>query len=84
MAAYRGVKSRTSLEEQPVKEEDNHHVLSSSGDLFYFYAQTLEQCAKFTTGKPLYDLFVVFKKWLRIYAGRLLTSSVPVYLYSLR
>jgi len=68
MAAYRGAKSYAPHEEQP-KEEDNHHVLSSSGDLFYFYAQTLEQCAKFTTSRPLYDLFMVFKKWLRIYAG---------------
>ncbi|KIM30498.1 hypothetical protein M408DRAFT_66180 [Serendipita vermifera MAFF 305830] len=70
MAAYRGIKSRTSVEDQAIKEEDNHYVLSSSGDLFYFYAQTLEQCAKFTTGKPLHDLFVVFRKWLRIYAGK--------------
>jgi vacuolar protein sorting-associated protein 53 len=69
MAAYRGAKPRTSHDEQP-KDEDNHHVLSSSGDLFYFYAQTLEQCAKFTISGPLYDLFVVFKKWLRIYAGQ--------------
>lgn len=76
MAAYRGIKSRTSVEEQAIKEEDNHYVLSSSGDLFYFYAQTLEQCAKFTTGKPLYDLFVVFRKWLRIYADEVLMSAL--------
>ena len=69
MAAYRGSKAHPSLDEQGHEEEDNQHVLPSSGDLFYFYAQTLEQCAKFTTGRPLYDLFVVFKKWLRIYAG---------------
>lgn len=67
MAGFRDPKPRSSTEDQ--KEEETHTVLSSSGDLFYFYAQTLEQCAKFTTGQPLYDLFVVFKKWLRIYAG---------------
>jgi hypothetical protein len=76
MAAYRGSKARPSLDEQGQNEEDNQHVLASSGDLFYFYAQTLEQCAKFTTGRPLYDLFVVFKKWLRIYAG-MDTASKP-------
>ena len=44
-------------------------VLPSSTELFYFYAQTLDQCSKFTTGSALYDLVQVFKKWLRIYAG---------------
>lgn len=69
MAAYRGSGSRPSIEGEGQEQEDNQRVLPSSGDLFYFYAQTLEQCAKFTTGRPLYDLFLVFKKWLRIYAG---------------
>lgn len=44
-------------------------VLPSSTELFYFYAQNLEQCAKLSTGKPLFDLCKVHKKWLRIYAG---------------
>ena len=44
-------------------------VLPSSTDLFYLYGQVLEQCAKLSTGQPLYDLCTLFKKWLRIYAG---------------
>ncbi|CAG7854625.1 Vacuolar protein sorting-associated protein 53 AltName: Full=GARP complex subunit vps53 [Serendipita indica DSM 11827] len=75
MAAYRGVKSRSSQEGQH-PEDDSHTVLASSGDLFYFYAQTLDQCAKFTTGTPLYDLFVVFKKWLKIYAEDVLMPAL--------
>lgn len=46
-------------------------VLPSSTDLFYFYGQILEQCAKLSTGQPLFDLSNLFKRWLRIYAGKL-------------
>jgi hypothetical protein len=44
-------------------------VLPSSTELFYFYGQSLEQCAKLSTGQPLFDLTALHKKWLRIYAG---------------
>lgn len=44
-------------------------VLPSSTDLFYFYGQSLDQCAKLSTGQALFDLCNVHKKWLRIYAG---------------
>jgi len=44
-------------------------VLPSSTDLFYFYGQSLEQCAKLSTGQALFDLCTLHKKWLRIYAG---------------
>lgn len=44
-------------------------VLPSSTELFYFYGQSLEQCSKLFTGRPLFDLCNVHKKWLRIYAG---------------
>ncbi|KAF9243086.1 Vps53-like protein, partial [Melanogaster broomeanus] len=43
-------------------------VLPSSTELFYFYAQSLEQCAKLSTGQALFDLCGVQKKWLKIYA----------------
>lgn len=46
-------------------------VLPSSTELFYVYGQTLEGCATLSTGKPLFDLLEVFKKWLRVYAGEL-------------
>jgi hypothetical protein len=62
--------------------EDNNPssmtVLPSSTDLFYFYGQILEQCAKLSTGQPLFDLSMLFKKWLRIYAGKLSPSVVAV------
>ncbi|KAG6845073.1 hypothetical protein H0H87_000977 [Tephrocybe sp. NHM501043] len=57
-------------------EESPSLVLPSSTDLFYFYAQSLEQCAKLSTGQPLFDLCLLHKKWLRIYAEDVLITSL--------
>ncbi|KAJ7899048.1 Vps53-like protein [Mycena leptocephala] len=72
----RGVKSpRPSLDvEHDIPSNDDNKnspivVLPSSTELFYFYGQSLEQCAKLSTGKPLFDLATLHKKWLRIYAA---------------
>ncbi|KAI6021528.1 Vps53-like protein, partial [Pisolithus microcarpus] len=43
-------------------------VMPSSTELFYFYAQNLEQCAKLSTDQALFDLYGIQKKWLKIYA----------------
>ena len=51
-------------------EQTSNVVLPSSTELFYVYGQTLEGCATLSTGKPLFDLLEVFKKWLRVYAGK--------------
>lgn len=69
--------ARTSLDTQlsagPENNGDDEEgaaaVLPSSTELFYFYGQTLEGCAMLSTGKPLFDLCEVFRKWLRVYAG---------------
>ncbi|KAF8894339.1 Vps53-like protein [Gymnopilus junonius] len=50
-------------------------VLPSSTDLFYFYGQSLEQCAKLSTGQALFDLCTLHKKWLRIYAEEVLVVN---------
>jgi hypothetical protein len=74
ISAYRGAKSRPSLESKPLSHTgDNSEppasVLPSSTELFYFYGQNLEQCAKLSNKGPLFDLSTLHKKWLRIYAG---------------
>lgn len=72
---HRGVKSRASLDGAPTTTptaEDQSismTVLSSSTELFYFYAQNLEQCSQLSTKTMLADMFGVWQKWLRIYAG---------------
>jgi hypothetical protein len=71
LSAYRGSKSRPSLEGVSAMDsgESPVAILPSSTELFYFYAQTLEQCGRYTTGKGMKDLADVFRKWLRIYSG---------------
>ena len=81
LAPHRSTKAKTrprpSLDTTPRTSEDTTEnavdapvpVLPSSTELFYFYGQNLDQCAKLSTGKPLFDLSKVHKKWLRIYAG---------------
>ncbi|GBE80590.1 predicted protein [Sparassis crispa] len=82
LSQYRGSKSRSSLEaaSAPAGSGDDGSppvlVLPSSTELFYFYAQTLENCAKLFTGQPLFDLCALHKKWLRIYAEDVLMASM--------
>ena len=80
LAPHRGKKSRTSLEATPSSVEESSGgpaiVLPSSTELFYFYAQILEQCSKLFNGKPLFDLCNLQKKWLKIYAGPYLTVTI--------
>lgn len=68
LAPYRGAKSRPSLEGASSVELSTA-VLPSSTELFYFYGQNLEQCAKLSTKGPLFDLATLHRKWLRVYAG---------------
>jgi hypothetical protein len=87
-AALSKSKPRPSLEATPRTSEDTDHdpadalvpVMPSSTELFYFYGQNLEQCAKLSTGKPLFDLCKVHKKWLRLYAGMSMSYS-PLRVY---
>jgi hypothetical protein len=55
-------------------EDAAMQVFSSSTDLFYFYRQTLLQCAKLSTRQPFLDLFRLFGKWLKVYTEVLQTK----------
>ena len=80
LTPHRGAKSRPSLEgvQSPMSNADSDHplvtVLPSSTELFYFYSQNLEQCAKLSNKGMLHEMFGVWSKWLRIYAGELIVS----------
>lgn len=80
LSAYRGSRSRPSVEGASASEtaEAPMTVLPSSTELFYFYAQTLEQCGRYTNGKGMKDLADVFKKWLRIFSGKSRVVSLVV------
>lgn len=82
--------SRPSLDAPSVPTEDGEDsnsspiiVLPSSTELFYFYGQSLEQCAKLSTGQALFDLCALHKKWLRIYAGMFSLRPLPTTLFDL-
>ncbi|KAJ3481813.1 hypothetical protein NLI96_g7407 [Meripilus lineatus] len=80
LSQYRGPKSRTSLEAAGSTTDETIStpvlVLPSSTELFYFYAQSLDQCASLFTGQPLFELCALHKKWLRIYAEEVLVASM--------
>jgi vacuolar protein sorting-associated protein 53 len=52
-------------------------VFPTCADLFVFYKKCLVQCTQLSNGKPMYDLALIFKKYLREYALRLLEAKIP-------
>ncbi|EGD75791.1 hypothetical protein PTSG_07909 [Salpingoeca rosetta] len=63
----------------PEKQEEDEAAkeLESSGDLFMFFRNCIMQCSSLTTGEPMYNLYTVFKKYLREYADRILLANLP-------
>lgn len=86
-----GLKARSSLEARPsfdvpnpAPEEDSAPLMvhPSSTELFYFIGHNLEQCANLGrtgTGKALFDLLGIHKKWLKVYAEDVLLASMKKY-----
>jgi len=86
-----GLKARSSLEARPSfdapnrgAEEDSPPLMvhPSSTELFYFIGHNLEQCANLGrtgTGKALFDLLGIHKKWLKVYAEDVLLASMKKY-----
>ena len=86
-----GLRARSSLEARPSfdvpnpgAEEDSAPLMvhPSSTELFYFIGHNLEQCANLGrtgTGKALFDLLGVHKKWLKVYAEDVLLASMKKY-----
>lgn len=91
MSHRNGLKARSSLEARPSfdvpnpgAEEDSAPLMvhPSSTELFYFIGHNLEQCANLGrtgTGKALFDLLGVHKKWLKVYAEDVLLASMKKY-----
>jgi hypothetical protein len=81
----KSTKSRTSHDPRPSLEAEPSEtpavVLPSSTEMFYFFGQSLEQCVKLGigagTGKALFDLTTVWKKWLKVYAGADISALAP-------
>ncbi|KAF3911266.1 hypothetical protein AA313_de0204191 [Arthrobotrys entomopaga] len=69
------------LKSQPIRPPDEEFnasaVLASSIELFQFYRVTFAQCAKLSAGSKLYDLSMIFSKYLDIYAEQVLLYHIP-------
>ncbi|CAO3653139.1 unnamed protein product [Cunninghamella echinulata] len=57
-------------------DDPNMTVLPSSTDIFYFYRETLSQCARFSTGGALWDLCNLFSKHLISYCEKVLLQGI--------
>ncbi|XP_073827415.1 vacuolar protein sorting 53 [Musca autumnalis] len=68
---------------EPLKiAEAKTTVYPSSADLFVFYKKCMVQCNQLSNEQPMYDLAMVFKKYLREYASKVLEFSIPKLLSS--
>lgn len=51
--------------------------LASCGVLFTCYRKCLKNCFELSTGKPLCDLALIFQKYLREYASKIMMKNLP-------
>ncbi|XP_017837908.1 vacuolar protein sorting-associated protein 53 homolog [Drosophila busckii] len=66
------------MSKEPYKfAEAKTTVYPSSGDLFVFYKKCMVQCNQLSNEQPMYELALVFKKYLREYAAKVLEGSTP-------
>eukprot|EP00026_Physarum_polycephalum_P000791 Phypoly_transcript_00792.p1 GENE.Phypoly_transcript_00792~~Phypoly_transcript_00792.p1 ORF type:complete len:859 (-),score=180.78 Phypoly_transcript_00792:53-2629(-) len=52
-----------------VPEHESNKVLASSTDLIYYFNEARKRCGSLTKGQPFYELFMLFKTYLREYAA---------------
>lgn len=62
--------------EEGITSGHQNTVSPSSTELFYFYRQVLEQCARLSNREPFRDLCAVYKRHLRNYADEVLKSGL--------
>eukprot|EP00052_Salpingoeca_macrocollata_P024764 m.223021 g.223021 ORF g.223021 m.223021 type:complete len:878 (+) comp22314_c4_seq5:1676-4309(+) len=56
--------------------DDANKVLPSCADLFLFFKNCMLQCAQLTS-QTMFELYKVFKRYLKAYAQRVLTANIP-------
>lgn len=62
---------------QVSKQQTVEASLESCAEIFIFYKKSLVQCTQLSNGKTLFDLVVVYKKYLREYAVKILENQTP-------
>ena len=66
------------------KQQSVTASLESCAELFIFYKKSLVQCTQLSNGQTMFDLAMIFKKYLREYAGKILENQIPKVTISLR
>lgn len=59
------------------KQQSIATSLESCAELFIFYKKSLVQCTQLSNGKTMFDLVIVYKKYLREYAQKVLENQTP-------
>lgn len=62
---------------QVSKQQSVPASLESCAELFIFYKKSLVQCTQLSNGKTMFDLVLVYKKYLREYASKILENQMP-------
>lgn len=62
---------------QVSKQQSVEASLESCAEIFIFYKKSLVQCTQLSNGKTMFDLVVVYKKYLREYALKILENQTP-------
>jgi vacuolar protein sorting-associated protein 53 len=62
---------------QVAKQQSVATSLESCAELFIFYKKSLVQCTQLSNGKTMFDLVLVYKKYLREYAQKVLENQTP-------
>lgn len=62
---------------QVSKQQSIAASLESCAELFIFYKKSLVQCTQLSNGKTMFDLVLVYKKYLREYAQKILENQMP-------
>lgn len=62
---------------QVSKQQSITTSLESCAELFIFYKKSLVQCTQLSNGKTMFDLVLVYKKYLREYAIKILENQTP-------
>ncbi|XP_052894497.1 vacuolar protein sorting-associated protein 53 homolog isoform X2 [Anopheles moucheti] len=60
-----------------VPKEINPGIIPNCADLFVFYKKCMVQCMQLSNEKPMYDLVLLFKRYLREYAIKVLEARIP-------
>lgn len=64
-------------QQQITPKDGNASVFPNCAELFVFYKKCMVQCTQLSNEKPMYDLTLIFKKYLREYSSKVLEARIP-------